>query len=182
MRALHLLRHGAPEGRGLLLGHSDPALTPEGRAACRARAQGLRVAQVIASDLTRARQSGEDIACDLSLPLAVDPRWRELDFGAWEGRDLASLGDAAARFWADPEGCPPPQGERWSQISARVGAALGAMEGDALVITHAGAMRAALGVLLGLSAAQVWAFDLPYAALLSLRVWPDGAQVTGLVA
>jgi alpha-ribazole phosphatase len=61
-----------------------------------------------------------------------------------------------------------------------VGAALAELQGDTLVVSHAGAIRAALGVLLRLDHTQVWAFDLPYGALISLRVWPDGAQVTGL--
>lgn len=179
-RVLHLLRHGAPQRPGLLLGHSDDPPCAPGRAACRARATGLAVARVIASDLARARLPAEDIAGDLNLPLTLDPRWRELDFGAWEGCDPATLGPAATRFWADPEAHPPPQGERWSAITTRVGAALAEIADDALVVTHAGAMRAALAVLVGFDHAQAWAFDLPYAALLSLRIWPDGAQITGL--
>jgi alpha-ribazole phosphatase len=180
-KTLHLLRHGTPEGAGLLLGHTDTPATQHGRALCRMRAKGLPVGQIIASDLARARASGQDIAVDLGLPLAVDPAWRELCFGAWEGRDPASLGDGLHRFWLDPDANPPPHGERWQQITARVGAALAALAGDALVVTHAGAIRAALALLLGLDHAQVWAFDLPYGALVSLRIWPDGAQVTGLV-
>lgn len=179
-RALHLLRHGAPERPGLLLGHTDAAPTAQGRAACRMRAQGLKVGQVIASDLARARLPAGDIAGDLGLPLALDTRWRELDFGAWEARDPAGVGDPLGHFWADPEAYPPPRGESWGQLSARVEAGLEAIGGDALVVTHAGAMRAALALLLRLSPAQAWAFHLPYAALISLRIWPDGAQVTGL--
>lgn len=180
VRALHLMRHGAVEGGGRMLGHGDAAPTAEGLAAARARAGDLVMGRVIASDLARARMAGEQIAAEHGLPLMLDPRWRELDFGGWDGCDPARLGEAAARFWDDPEHCAPPGGERWSQLCARVGEGLAAIRGDALVITHAGAIRAALALLLGLDYRQTWAFHLPYAALVSLRIWPDGAMITGL--
>lgn len=181
-RALHLIRHGAVEGAGRLNGHSDVAPTPEGLIACRARAHGLSAARVIASDLSRARMAGEGIAQDLRLGLTTDKRWRELDFGAWEGCDPAELGGAIAPFWDDPQANPPPGGESWGDMQGRIAQALLAIEEDALVITHAGPMRAALGLLLGLTYRQTWAFHLPYTARISLRLWGDGAQVTELIA
>lgn len=181
-RALHLLRHGAVVQAGRLIGHSDALPTQEGLAACRDRARGLQAARVIASDLTRARASGEQIAQDQGLPCQLDPRWRELHFGAWEGRDPADLGAQLQGFWDDPQNSPPPGGERWNDLQARVGAALAGVDEDALIITHAGPMRAALALLLRLDYRQSWAFHLPYAALISLRVWDDGAQITGLSA
>lgn len=181
---LHLLRHGAPEMAGRLLGHGDAAPTPQGIAACRARAQGLAVARIVSSDLARARRPAEAIARDLGVPLDVDSRWRELDFGTWDGCDPATLAPTdLAAFWDDPERCPPPGGERWSAVVRRVGAALDALAVPTLVVSHAGAMRAALCVLLSLDYRQGWGFDMPYAALVSLRVWPGApraAQVVGL--
>nr|WP_216650855.1 histidine phosphatase family protein [Novosphingobium sp. SG751A] len=179
---LHLIRHGAVEGAGRLNGHKDVAPTTEGMIACRARAHGLSAAHVIASDLSRARMAGEGIAQDLGLPLRLDKRWRELNFGAWEGRDPRELGGAIAPFWDDPQANPPPGGESWGDMQGRVAQALLAIEEDALVITHGGPMRAALGLLLGLTYRQTWAFHLPYAARISLRLWGDGAQVTELTA
>lgn len=179
-RALHLLRHGAVEQPGRLIGHSDVLPTSEGLAACRAKARGLEVAQVIASDLARARAAGEQIALDLGLELAVDPRWREVNFGAWEGRDPAELGVQIQHFWDDPQANPPPNGESWGDVQGRVAQALLEIDGDALVVTHAGPMRAALALLLGLNYRQSWAFHLPYGALVSLRLWGDGAQVMGI--
>ncbi|GHC88395.1 histidine phosphatase family protein [Novosphingobium pokkalii] len=182
---LHLLRHGAPAKPGLLLGHADMAPTPEGLAACTARAQGLDVAAIVASDLRRCAEAAQAIASPRALPVQLDRRWRELDFGAWDGLDPAHVSSAAlTAFWVDPDAHAPPGGERWSALHARVGAALAELPGsDVLVVTHGGAMRAALAVLCGFAREQAWAFDLPYAALLSLRVWPGArptAQVVGL--
>lgn len=146
----------------------------------------LDVAGIVSSDLRRARASAEVLALARGLPLTVDPRWRELDFGDWDGRAPDDLPQAdLVRFWNDPDACPPPGGERWSALCHRVGQAIRALDRAALVVTHAGAMRAAIAVLTGLDHRAVWALDLPYGAMLSFKVWPGekpAGQITGLLA
>ena len=184
--AVHLMRHGCVEGAGRLLGHTDAPALPEGDAVCLARSKGLAFAQVICSDLARARKVATRIARDRHVPLISDPRWRELDFGAWDALDPKELpGAALQRFWSDPDANPPPNGERWSGIVARVGEAWRDIAADVLILTHAGAIRAVLAHVFGFSHAQCWAIDLPYAAVLSLRIWegePRSAQIIGLLA
>lgn len=182
---LHLLRHGEPEGAGRLIGATDARPTAAGIAACVEQAHDLGVEVLIASDLSRARLAGEPIAAKAGLSLAIDPRWRELDFGQWDGLAPSEVDSAAlARFWDDPDGCAPPGGERWSDLVRRVAAALNNLAArPTLVVTHGGAMRAALAVLCGFDVRQTWVIDLPYASLLSLRVWPGDkptAQIVGL--
>lgn len=183
--ALHLLRHGAPEIPGRMLGRTDVASTPEGIAACVEQARDLGIATLIASDLSRARAAGEAIARHAHVPLQIDPRWRELDFGAWDGLPSSAIDPATlGRFWDDPDMHPPPGGERWSSLVARVAAAIGGLDtATTLVVTHGGAIRAALHWLCGFEQRQLWAFDLPYGAMLSLRLWPGerpSAQMVGL--
>lgn len=182
---LHLMRHGAPQLAGRLLGHLDAPSEPEGIALCAARARGLDFARVVTSDLSRAQAPGAIIAAERGVEQDVDARWRELHFGAWEGRDPASLpAEDLTRFWDDPDAFPPPGGEHWSGLCSRVADGLAQLGGPVLVISHAGAMRAALAVLCGFGIKQGWAVDLPYGAVLSLRVWagdqPSG-QIIGLV-
>jgi alpha-ribazole phosphatase len=179
------MRHGEPAVTGRLLGHADVAATPAGMAACRAAARAIGGAAIVSSDLSRAAACAAAAGEALALPVRVDPRWRELDFGAWDGCTAADLDPADRdRFWQDPDAYPPPGGERWSALVARAADALGDLGDGTLVVTHAGAMRAALAAACGLDARQVWAFDLPYAAVLTLTLWrEDGrlsAQVTGL--
>lgn len=180
-RTVHLLRHGPPVRTGLLLGHTDePALDPD-CTRVRDRVQHLPLREIVASNLVRAAVQARNLSRHLGLPLTLDPRWRELAFGAWDGSPPDAVDQQAlARFWDDPEGHPPPGGERWSCLRARVAAALGALSDGALVVTHAGAMRAALSVLTGLDHRGVWAVDLPYRALLSVRIWP-GDPASGQV-
>jgi alpha-ribazole phosphatase len=183
---LHLMRHGAPVQTGLLLGHDDMPSSDAGCTACFERGRSLTVETVICSDLQRARRPAEMIAAWQDLPIRIDLRWRELDFGAWDGADPAELDTAElAAFWDDPQGNPPPGGERWSSLVERVEAALVGISLSTLIVTHGGAIRAALCCMLGLDYRESWTFDVPYAALVSLRVWPGEprrAQLAGLIA
>lgn len=186
-RLLHLMRHGAPAVTGRLLGHKDWPATEAGTAACVARAAKLEVGAILSSDLLRARQAADAIAASCAVTPQIDRRWRELDFGGWDGADPATLDAAAlADFYADPDAFPPPYGERWSALTIRVDAAIAALPAEpTLVVTHGGAMRATLALLCGFDQRQLWAFDLPYAACLTLRLWPGEprwAQIVGLAA
>jgi len=182
---LHLLRHGAPERPGLLMGRTDGAPTAAGIVACVAQARTIGAERLIASDLRRCRLAGEAIGAVLARPLAVDPRWREIDFGAWDGRAADAIDrEAMDRFWGDPDANPPPGGERWSALVARVSRALAELEPvPTLVVTHGGTIRAALHCLCGFERRRLWSFDLPYGVLVSLHLWPGdtpAAQITGL--
>jgi alpha-ribazole phosphatase len=177
-RLVHLLRHGETPLSGKFVGRTDCGVTEAGIAACRDQAAGLAFDAIVSSDLIRARICADAIGDAVS----IDRRWRELDFGAWDGLAAAEIdpGELGA-FWADPDAFPPLGGERWSSLVARVAAALDDLPaGDILVVTHGGAMRAALAHLFDFDQRALWAFDLPCASLLSLRLWPDGAQIVRL--
>jgi len=182
---LHLLRHGAPERVGLMLGRTDCPPIVGGIRACVERAGSLAVEAVVGSDLSRAARAAEAVGDALGLTATTDPRWREIDFGDWDGLAPHAIDTAAlSLFWQDPDANPPPGGERWSALVARIAGAIADLPArDTLVVTHGGAMRAALAHLCGLDHRAAWAFDLPYAALLTLRVWPGdplSAQIAGL--
>ncbi|MCH7627764.1 histidine phosphatase family protein [Novosphingobium sp.] len=180
-RLIHLVRHGPPRSAGLLLGQSDEAPADPSGGLRDAVPEALPISHVWSSDLQRARVGAEAIARSRSIGLSMDPRWRELDFGEWEGLSADDVPrEGLTRFWDDPDASPPPGGERWSALQARIRAALVDLDDMGLVVTHGGAMRAAVAVLTGLDHRQVWAFDLPYGALLSLRIWP-GAEPAGQI-
>lgn len=183
---LHLMRHGAPERPGLMMGRTDGLPTAAGIAVCAGKAVDLGVKHLVASDLRRCRHAGDAISAVLGLPLMIDPRWRELDFGDWDGKAADTIdAQALGRFWDDPDAAAPPGGERWSSLVARIAKALGELAPrPTLVVTHGGAIRAVLHKLCGFEQRQLWAFDLPYGALVSLRVWPGewpSAQIAGIL-
>lgn len=182
---LHLLRHGEPESPGRLMGRTDCPSTAAGIWACLDRAEAVDFEAVVCSNLSRAQAAAEAIGRGKGLTVTIDPLWRELDFGDWDGLALDEIDPAAlARFQAEPDGHPPPRGEPWSQLVARVGRALDRLPPrDTLIVTHGGAIRAALAHLCDLRERNTWVVALPYAALLTFRVWPGDpltAQITGL--
>ncbi|BCA61655.1 hypothetical protein HMP09_0889 [Sphingomonas sp. HMP9] len=180
---LYLMRHGAPAVAGRLLGRTDDPATEAGIAACLARASGLEIDRIEASDLIRARGCAQAIGELRGVAVETDPRWRELDFGAWDGLAPAAIDPTRlAAFYDDPDAAPPPDGERWSALQARVAQALAAVPPrSTLVVTHGGTIRAALAALCGFDRRQIWAFDLPYAALVSLRIWPGPTRTVQIV-
>lgn len=181
-RTIYLMRHGEPTLAGRMLGRTDCEVTAAGVAACLAQAEQLDMARVVSSDLLRASHCAAAIAAATALPHAVDPRWRELDFGAWDGKAGTEIDPAAlGAFWDDPDASPPPGGERWSALAARVSAALDDLPSEpTLIVTHGGAIRAALHGLCGFAQPQLWAIDLPYACVLALRIWP-GPRLSGQI-
>ncbi|MEG3166004.1 histidine phosphatase family protein [Sphingomonas sp. PB2P19] len=178
------MRHGEPALTGRMLGRTDSPATEAGIAACIAQAEGLEVNAIVASDLSRARACASPIADRLGLEVHVDGRWRELDFGIWDGLAGADIApEPLGRFWDDPDANPPPAGERWSALTTRVAAAVADVTQPTLVVTHGGAMRAALAGLCGFGQRELWAFELPYASVLALKLWPGptpSAQIAGL--
>ncbi len=179
---VHLLRHGVTDAEGRLIGSSDAAPLAEGVAACAARAHGLAVAAVVHSDRARTRVPAQRIAADLGLAPQPDPRWRELDFGSWDGQPIDTIDAAAlAAFQNDPAHQVPPGGEAWPALVDRVTAALGAIDRSTLVVTHGGAMRAAIASLCAIDFPQLWNIALPHAALLSLRVWPGTPRIGQII-
>lgn len=183
--ALHLLRHGEAEPPGRLMGRTDGSPTAAGIAACVAQTCDIVAEVLISSDLRRCHLAAEAISQALGLQAAIDPRWRELDFGDWDGLAAADIeGAALGRFWDDPESNPPPGGERWSALVARVSEAITELDPrPTLIVTHGGTMRAALAALCGFDQRQAWTIELPCAVLLSLQIWPGdrpSARITRL--
>ena len=93
---LILVRHGETEWNlaGRIQGHTDSRLTERGREEGRRVAErlaNLEVAAVYASDLGRARETGEIIAAPHGLSVQTAPDLRERCYGEFEGKTLAQI-------------------------------------------------------------------------------------------
>lgn len=132
MLTLVLTRHGLtdrsrPEQH---LGQKiDISINDAGRRqaeALRRRLAPVAFERVFSSSLFRARETAEVIAG--RTPVEVDPRLREMDYGAWEGRTYAQIDEADRAFrdqWiARPDTLACPGGESGEDVAKRVTAFL----------------------------------------------------------
>lgn len=156
-----LLRHTRPAGaEGLCYGRTDLPPGPDLPAeAARLAAALPPVARIVTSPLTRCARLAATLAAARGLPLAVEPRLVEIDFGAWEGRAWAAIPRAEIDAWAaDLLYARPHGGETVAELAARaaegLAAAAAAGPGPVLVVAHAGVIRAALAPQLGPAAWQ----------------------------
>lgn len=163
---IDLLRHGQTGRDGFLDGRTDPPLSEIGWAQFRSQTKAACWPMVVTSPRMRARLAAEDFARQHGCSLRIDDDWAELDFGDWDGRlrsDIIAEPEAAALFAAfynDPVAFRAPGGESWTDLQLRATRAidrvLDASEAPVLVVTHGGAVRAALAQLLGWPLRQLW--------------------------
>jgi broad specificity phosphatase PhoE len=174
---LILVRHGQTEANrsGLLLGRSDVGLTAIGRAQaaalCAAVRRTAQVDAVIASPLSRARETA---AC-FEVPVEIDDRWIEIDYGGYEGRRLA---DVPASLWdawrADPD-FVPDGGESLVACGRRVAEACDAVRAraasdDVVVVTHVSPIKAGVAWALGVGPDVVWRMHCDLASITRISV------------
>lgn len=160
---LVLLRHGetALNAQNVFQGQFDEPLSDVGREQARRAAVGLtrlRPDVIYCSDLTRARQTADEVAALTGLEPRMDPRLREIDCGSWSGRSVAEISaefpEFAALASAGMDFRRSPTGETEDEVAARVAPALGeclAFHRDqtVLVVGHGLAIRVAIARLLG---------------------------------
>jgi alpha-ribazole phosphatase len=176
---IYLLRHGEvmhAETRRFI-GHLDVPLSPRGERQCAAQGERLRgvpLSAIFASDLVRARRSGEIIGAPHGLAPVLVPALREMAMGRWDGLTAgeiqASEPSAFADWMARVGEFPFPGGESVPDLAARVWPAFDAIvasrEGESIaVVGHGGTNRALLCLALGLPLARLLSFGQDYAAL-----------------
>jgi broad specificity phosphatase PhoE len=163
-RLLYVVRHGETDWNAAerWQGHTDIPLNANGRVQARAVAEALREAGlsgVVASDLSRARETARIIATELGVAIAyVDAALRERSFGCFEGltrTECEALHPEAWRDWlADRR--TPLGAETHEALTLRVMGALrraaervARHDAPALVVTHGGALRAIVAAATG---------------------------------
>jgi len=167
MSRLVLVRHGESvwHAENRFAGRAEIDLTPRGieqaeLLAC--WAAGADLASIWSSPLRRARMTAEAGARATGLPLRIDERLVELDFGRAEGLTAAEMKVAfpaeRAAFELDPVRNPLPGGEDPELAAERGVAALQEIaaisHGRSLVVAHSTLLRLVLCRLLGVSLSQ----------------------------
>jgi probable phosphoglycerate mutase len=169
-RRVVLLRHGRTEwnATGRFQGQLDSPLDVVGKA--QAIAAGVAVAPMrpdalVSSDLIRALDTAGAVSDVIDQDLAVDPRLREVDLGAWQGLTRAEartqFPDEYAR-WQAGEDARRGSGETYAEVGARAAECihdwLSQLEPGSLLlaVTHGGTARATIGTLLDMPPDAWW--------------------------
>lgn len=195
VRRLWLVRHGVTlaNSERRFNGHLDEELTAQGELqACLIGTQlrERRVVALYASDLQRARRTGELISQQLGQPLPVQTAaaWRELFFGDWEGLTYDQIVERYPQhlhFFTDPTRFAPVNGEAFSALLGRVQSAFQQLmqearslpEGDIVLVSHGGVLRVLLCLLLGMSFERQWQLRLDNGSLSAIDCVPENADV-----
>ncbi len=159
------LRHPTTDaGTDLCYGQLDVGLAPIAGAEIEAALAAIpAVAAIHASDLTRCRILADRFAERDGVTTRYDPRLREFDFGQWEGQHWSKIPRDQSDPWAaDYWNNRVPGGENFADLHARVKAALLDIPPGALVVCHAGVIRAARMILTGAAAETVFAEKVPH--------------------
>ena len=196
---LFFIRHGQTENfeNPPFNGWRDAQLTETGRRQLQDVAAGLagiNFEAVYSSDLSRSVYGGERLAEVAGLPLTVDPQWREMNFGRWEGRtykEIAGEDEALVKkiFAHDGDDVPfPGGGESSIGFSRRIETALADLAkkhpegGRVAVVCHGGVCKVLWGLILKIPAHVAWrTVRQDFAAVNVADIYPSGPVVAHLV-
>jgi len=157
------LRHGQSVANhdGIIQGHLDYPLSDQGRQQAEERGEAWAMERrtfdlIISSPLQRASQTAAILAARLSLPIEVDPAWRERQLGNAQGTSVqAFLAAARTRPVTPPFSPVHGDGEGTWELYVRAAAAVQGIvrrpPGRYLVVSHGGILNAALRAILGLA-------------------------------
>jgi len=180
---LILVRHGQTQvnAEGRLQGRFDAPLTDLGRRQAAALADAMALAdgaRVVSSPLARARET----AAGFGLPVEVDERWVEMDYGEYDERPFAEVPVEVWQRWRTDASYAPPGGESIAEVGARVRAACEqllpeAAERDVVVVSHVSPIKAAVTWALGVGDEAVWRMFLEVASVCRIAAGPGGPML-----
>ena len=195
MTEIIIIRHGETEWNktGRFQGHSDVPLSEEGRAQAEALGKNLvvdHVDAIYASDLTRAMETAAPLAERFGLPVIPDPQLRELNFGAWEGRNFNDVNaenpDAMKNFYNDPEQANIPDSENFTDFQRRVAGRVREIAAQErgkriVIVSHGASIRILLANLLSIPIRSIWHLSQLNTAVNKIRFEDDGFAIVTLM-
>jgi broad specificity phosphatase PhoE/ribonuclease HI len=178
---LVLVRHGMTEYSVAkrFAGRSDLELTEQGleqarQAAGRVAALGP-IDVVISSPLRRTRQTAQQLADRLAVPVLIEDGMIETDFGDWDGFTFAEVSQKwpaeLQRWLADPS-VAPPSGESFETVTRRVRRAR-----DRILAQHGGKTVVVVSHVSPIKTLVRLALDAPASALQRMFLAPASVSV-----
>lgn len=138
--------------------------------------------ELVASPMVRTQQTAAAIAERLGLPVRTDAAFQEADFGAWQGRtpeEIEAGWPGMLEPWHTRADVRPPGGESIVDVGRRLGAALDGLlaagsDRTVVVVSHAVAIRACLGLTMGAQPSSWSRLRVAPASVSIVRLFPDG--------
>ncbi|GGM85981.1 bifunctional RNase H/acid phosphatase [Streptomyces fuscichromogenes] len=186
-----LLRHGetplTPQKRFSGSGGTDPELSPVGLEQAQRAAEALArrgtIETILASPLTRTRQTAAAVAERLGLDVTIEEGIKETDFGAWEGLTFGEVRerhpDDLTTWLADQSARPTGGGESFAETAARIAATrdrlVAAYAGrTVLLVTHVTPIKTFVQLALGAPLQSLFRMELSAASLSAVAYYADG--------
>src|ERR1041385_8351653 len=124
------------------------------------------VTALLASPLLRTRQTADAIAEACGLPVTLDDRLIEIDWGTWEGRSTGTLGQSDVDKWKADKGTAP-EGESLESLTQRVETfCTEHLDGGLVVaVSHVSPIKAAAAWAMGVDGTVAWRMYLGLASI-----------------
>ncbi len=188
---LVLVRHAEPAEsmRGRCYGRLDVGLSSRGNAQASRLVSVLSSAPIEAVYSSPRRRATETIK-GLGRGTSVVDALREIDFGTFEGMTYeeaqAKHPDIYQCWMERPTEVAFPDGERYSDVQARVTAAVAQIRtahprACALVVAHGGTLRTILAEALRIEEADIFRIDLAHASISVIDTFDDGTPIVRLM-
>lgn len=181
-----IIRHGHCQGGEIYRGSTDVLLSDQGREqmhnALAPHIDGNQGpwSQIISSPLKRCRIIAEEWGEQWQTPVTVEPDFREMSFGDWDGQLIEQVHrdyhQQVKQFYLDPSSYTPPNGEAVAAVKQRVLAAwervMAKHQGEhILLVQHGVSIRVLVLSLIGVPLSQITSLELPYAGRVRLKVY-----------
>lgn len=191
---LVLLRHGqtplSVDRR--YSGRDDVAMTAVGvdqAARAAGRLANWPISAIISSPLRRTRETAAPLAAAAGLPVTIDERLIETDFGQWEGltfTEAARRDPELHRDWLGDTTVAPPDGESFADAAARVTLARAAIVADhpgetVVLVTHVTPIKSMLREAMRVGPELLYGLHLDLASVSLVEYFADGGSVGRLV-
>ena len=189
MGTLLIVRHGETEwnAEGRIQGHTDIGLSENGAQQARSLGQRLADRQIdvaYSSDLKRTSETARLALGHRNVVLNETPRLREYHKGIFEGMTLTEIQtqfpDEYPKYLEKDLSYAPDGGETTRDVSTRMASIFQEIKAKhldetVLVVSHGGALRAAMVSLLGMPLEGNWSFVFGNCGLTMVDTFADNA-------
>ncbi|MGH3377506.1 MAG: bifunctional RNase H/acid phosphatase [Actinoallomurus sp.] len=188
-----LLRHGETplSAEKRFAGIGEIPLTDTGVMQARAAAKALAgrsIDAVVSSPLKRTRQTAQEVADVLGLPVRTEEGFRETDFGDWEGYSFAEVRErwpSELDAWLADPSVAPPHGESFTATDRRVRTARDKLlvrfrQQTVLVVSHVTPIKMLVRSALDAPPSSLYRMYLEVSSLSEVDWYADGPAVLKL--